>query len=314
MKIFSILLILTCFTGFSKLNAIEKSVPKKFSLLATTTHLGDLALQIAGDQINVNTLMGPGIDPHSYRATAQDIVRLQAADFVLFHGLSLEGKIARVLQGTKRKGKTHYSPCEELPKKTLIFSNDKNKAVDPHVWFSPELWLRCANSFTKKLSQVLPEHRNEFEENLSKFKSSITEIDRWGKSLIQTLPQTNRILITSHDAFQYFGHHFEIRVIGLQGINTMVEAGLADRTNLSDFIEKHQSPALFVESSVNPKALEEIAKETGASIGGTLFSDALGTGNEFVKGPTGEKFSTATWQGMMIHNLIVIEHALKKRL
>jgi manganese/zinc/iron transport system substrate-binding protein len=120
-------------------------------------------------------------------------------------------------------------------------------------------------------------------------------------------------LITSHDAFQYFGDHFEIRVIGLQGINTMVEAGLADRTNLSDFIEKHQSPALFVESSVNPKALEEIAKETGASIGGTLFSDALGTGNEFVKGPTGENFSTATWQGMMVHNLIVIEQALNKR-
>ena len=312
-KIFSLLVILSCFTGFSKLNATEKSFSKRFNLLATTTHLADLASQIAGKLINVDALMGPGIDPHSYRATAQDIMRLQAADFVLFHGLSLEGKIARVLQETKRKGITHFSPCEELPKKTLIFTDDTNKAVDPHVWFSPEIWIICADSFTQKLSEVLPEHRNEFEENLSKLKSSIREIDRWGKSLIKALPKTNRILITSHDAFQYFGDHFEIRVIGLQGINTMVEAGLADRTNLSDFIEKHQSPALFVESSVNPKALEEIAKETGASIGGTLFSDALGTGNEFVKGPTGENFSTATWQGMMVHNLIVIEQALNKR-
>jgi manganese/zinc/iron transport system substrate-binding protein len=294
----------------TNLNEDRGDVPVNYKLLATTTHLADLARQIGGDRIEVDALMGTGVDPHSYRASAQDIARLHQADFVLFHGLSLEGKIARVLQETKRKGKVHFSPCEKIPRNKLIFTNDTNQTVDPHLWFSPDLWISCAHALTLKLSQVMPEEQSFFKANLSAFKDSVRSIDRWGKSLLLGIPMSQRILITSHDAFQYFGNHFAIRVIGLQGINTLAEAGLADRTNLVDFIQKHQSPALFVESSVNPKALEEIAKETGAYIGGTLFSDALGTNKQYTKGPDGKNHSTATWQGMMVHNLNVIKKAL----
>jgi manganese/zinc/iron transport system substrate-binding protein len=297
----------------TNLNEDREDVPGKFKLLATTTHLADLARQIGGGRLEVDALMGPGVDPHSYRASAQDIARLHEADFVLFHGLSLEGKIARVLKETKRKGKVHFSPCEELPRNQLIFTNDTNQTVDPHLWFAPDLWISCAHALTQKLSEVMPEEKSFFETNLSAFKDSVKSIDRWGKSLLLGIPNNQRILITSHDAFQYFGNHFAIRVIGLQGINTLAEAGLADRTNLVDFIRQHNSPALFVESSVNPKALVEIAKETGAHIGGTLFSDALGTNKQFTKGPDGKIHSTATWQGMMIHNLNVIKKALSER-
>jgi len=315
-NLFSLLLVLvSCASLISCTNSNEdrSDVTENYKLLATTTHLADLARQIGGDRIEVDALMGAGVDPHSYRASAEDIARLHEADFILFHGLSLEGKIARVLQETKRKGKVHFSPCEEIPRNKLIFTNDTNQTVDPHLWFDPDLWISCAQALTLKLSQVMPEEQSFFKANLSAFKASVRTIDRWGKSLLLSIPKSQRILITSHDAFQYFGNHFAIRVIGLQGVNTLAEAGLADRTNLVDFIQKHQSPALFVESSVNPKALEEIAKETGANIGGTLFSDALGTDKQFTQGPDGNNHSTANWQGMMVHNLNVIKKALSER-
>ena len=280
-------------------------------VVVTTTQLSDLARQIGGDHIEVISLMRPGVDPHSYRATSRDIAHLHSADFVLFHGLSLEGKIARVLEDTKRKGKIHFSPCMKLSKEQLLQGTDQDEPVDPHLWFSPVLWIECSRLLTQKLIEFIPQHREVFESNFREFENSVNLIDDWGNSLIQQVPESARILITSHDAFRYFGRHFKIQVVALQGINTLAEAGLADRTNLVDFIRKHNSPALFVESSVNPKALKEIARETGSTIGGTLFSDALGPEGQFAIGPEGTNLSTATWQGMMSHNIRTIIKALK---
>ena len=149
--------------------------------------------------------------------------------------------------------------------------------------------------------------------NLEEFRQSVEAIDQWGKSLIQTIPSQSRILITSHDAFRYFGEHFGIQVLALQGINTLAEAGLQTGQTWSNLSRDNQSPALFIESSVNPKALQEIARETGSVIGGTLFSDALGTEAQQVVGPNSELLSTVTWQGMMAHNLSTIQvHWLKR--
>lgn len=285
---------------------------RKPLIVATTTHLFDLAKQIGGDQVEVISLMKPGVDPHSYKATAQDITHLHAADFVLFHGLSFEGKIAQVLENVKRKGNFHFSPCMALPRGQLIQGVDTDEPFDPHLWFSPDLWIQCGHLLSRKFSEILPQKESYFATNLLQFESSVRELDNWGKSLIRSLPPSSRILITSHDAFRYFGRHFGLRVVALQGINTIAEAGLADRANLVDFIRKHHSPALFVESSVNPKALQEIARETGSVIGGTLFSDALGPNTQFAIGPRGENLSTSTWQGMMAHNLGTIKKALHK--
>ena len=295
--------------GFERAN--EQQV---LQVLATTTHLADLARQIGGDKIAVSSLMKPGVDPHSFRASAHDINRLHRADLVLYHGLALEGKIAQVLEGAKKSGHAYFSPCEEISAKLLIHTGDANQSVDPHLWFSPDLWIACAQSLSDQLAKVLPEYEENFHVNLEAFENSVRQIDQWGQSLMRSIPEPRRVLITSHDAFQYFGQHFKVKVVGLQGINTLVEAGLADRANLVDFIRRHQSPALFVESSVNPKALEEISKESGAVIGGTLFSDALGAKGQTVPGIDGKPLSVATWEGMMVHNLSTIAKALNKQL
>lgn len=313
LPIFQALLILFSLCGCGRTQETDPPENGKPLVVATTTQLSDLARQIGGDHIKVIALMKPGVDPHSYQASAQDISHLHGADFVLFHGLSLEGKIARVLEDVKREGKFHYSPCLALPKDQLMQGQDSNEPVDPHLWFSPDLWIQCGRLLSQKFSDFIPQKKELFVSNFLKFERSINELDHWGKSLVASLPETSRILITSHDAFRYFGRHFGIQVVALQGINTIAEAGLADRANLVDFIRKHRSPALFVESSVNPKALNEIARETGSVIGGTVFSDALGPDNQLAKGPKGENLSTSTWQGMMAHNLRTIEKALQKK-
>jgi manganese/zinc/iron transport system substrate-binding protein len=283
-------------------------------VLATTTHLADLARQIGGDKIAVSSLMSPGVDPHSFRASAHDINRLHRADLVLYHGFALEGKIAQVLEGAKKTCHAYFSPCEKVSSSSLIYSGETNQSIDPHLWFSPDIWISCARALSDQLTKVLPEYKENFQGNLEAFKKTVRQVDQWGQSLMLSIAEPQRVLITSHDAFQYFGQHFKVKVVGLQGINTLVEAGLADRANLVDFIRRHQSPALFVESSVNPKALEEIAKESGAVIGGTLFSDALGAEDQTVPGIDGKPLSTATWQGMMVHNLTTIARALNRQL
>ncbi len=312
LPLLNILFLFTLVVGCGGPQKADTAMDAKPLVVATTTQLSDLARQIGGDHIEVVSLMKPGVDPHSYQASAQDITNLHSADFVLFHGLSLEGKIARVLENVKMKGKFHFSPCVALPKEQLIQGEDTSAPIDPHLWFSPDLWIQCGHLLSQKFSEFLPQNQESFASNFLQFKQSVKELDHWGKALVGGLPETSRTLITSHDAFRYFGRHFDIRVVALQGINTIAEAGLADRTNLVDFIRKHHSPALFVESSVNPKALKEIARETGSVIGGTLFSDALGSDSQFAQGPKGENLPTSTWQGMMAHNLRTIEKALQK--
>ncbi len=300
--------------GCGKDGLQQENEPQVLQVLATTTHLADLARQIGGDKIAVSSLMNPGVDPHSFRASAQDINRLHRADLVLYHGLALEGKIAQVLEGARKSSHGYFSPCEEISAKLFIHTGDANQSVDPHLWFSPDIWISCARSLADQLTKDLPEYRENFQGNLEAFEKSVRQVDQWGQSLMLSIAEPRRVLITSHDAFQYFGQHFKVKVVGLQGINTLVEAGLADRANLVDFIRRHQSPALFVESSVNPKALEEIAKESGAVIGGTLFSDALGSEDQTVPGIDGKPLSAATWQGMMVHNLSTIARALNSQL
>ncbi len=309
---FTGLWILLSFSGCVMPEENKQAEKRKPLLVATTTHLTDLARQIGGDTIEVSGLMKPGVDPHSYRASARDISLLHSADFVLFHGLSLEGKIARVLEDTKREGKIHFSPCLDLPKEQLLEGQEIDEPIDPHLWFSPDLWVQCGRLLANKFSKFLPQYHALFESNFLQFEKSVKEVDQWGKSLIKDIPEGSRILITSHDAFRYFGRHYNVKVVALQGINTLAEAGLADRANLIDFIRQHNSPALFVESSVNPKALREIARETGSFVGGTLFSDALGPLTLAAIGPNDGNLSTGTWQGMMSHNLRTIATALRE--
>ena len=280
-------------------------------IVTTTTHVTDLVNRLVGDDCKIKSLMGPGIDPHSYRPTALDIAAISTADLVVYHGLKLEAKLSAVLQNESHNQLKTYAVCSALPRLSLLSAEEENNQYpDPHVWFSPDLWKQCLKGLSKFLIKELPELKNKILERQKIIETEINEITRWAHSEISVIPKEKRILITSHDAFRYLGKSFSIEVVALQGISTLQEAGLADRANLVDFIKEKKVPCLFIESSVNPKAIEGIAKETGTKIGDTLYSDALGNPENKSAGPNEKLYPHNQWGGMLIHNITTISKGI----
>ena len=292
--------------------SMENEVPV---VVVTTTHLSDLVHSLAGKQVKVISLMGPGVDPHLYKPTSRDLSSLAKADLIVFHGLLLEGRMAQALEQADRRGITTVAATSEIPKAQLLRDGEESEDghTDPHVWFSPEIWSICVHTVMKKLIELDPESEAEIRKNARELLEEIEEIKIWSLEQVTGIPQGSRKLVTSHDAFRYFGKDLGLEVIGLQGMSTSVEAGLADRANLVDFIKQQNIPAIFVESSVNPAAMNEIAKESGVFIGGELFSDALGPPGESAIGPAGKSFKLNSWGGMMVHNVSTIAKALGSR-
>jgi manganese/zinc/iron transport system substrate-binding protein len=281
--------------------------------VVTTTQIRDLVEQITANRFDITAMMGPGVDPHTYKPTSKDILALSKADIIVFHGMMLEGRLSDVLANFKNRGVRTHELTSALSKKQVIFS-DKDQLEshpDPHIWFNPTNWSFVASEFTNMISEYDPEGNETYGKNLLTFTKEITGVKNWAIAQINEIPKSQRKLVTSHDAFQYFGKSFGMSVVALQGISTTTEAGLGDRTNLVDFIKRQKIKAIFVESSVNPDAINEIANECNVQVGGKLFSDALGTKNHYVIGPKGKSFSTNTWTGMMIHNVNTIVNALK---
>jgi len=283
-----------------------------FTVVTTTTQITDLVRQIAGDFCKVIPLMGAGVDPHLYKPTARDMAAVVSADLVVFHGLKFEGKLSEALEKARGSKVRTYAACSILPAKRLLSSEEGDGIhPDPHVWFDPELWSACAHGIAEQMGTLIPNEKKTFEERSQKLQTRYREIADWSKKEFSEIPPWERKLITSHDAFRYFGRAFDLEVIALQGISTATEAGLGDRANLVDYVTKNKVPALFVESSVNPTALQEIARETGASLGSALFSDALGSSDEFIVGPAGKRHPLSTWSGMMIHNVRAVIEGLR---
>ncbi|MBT3637106.1 MAG: zinc ABC transporter solute-binding protein [Opitutae bacterium] len=281
-------------------------------VVVTTTHLSDLVHSLAGKHVKVISLMGPGVDPHLYKPTSRDLSSLAKADLIVFHGLMLEGRMGHALEQADKKGISSIAATSEIPKSLILSGGDEGADghEDPHVWFSPEIWSICVNTVMNKLIELDPESESEIRENAQGTLSELEEIKAWSLDQVRQIPQERRKLVTSHDAFRYFGKDLGLEVIGLQGMSTNVEAGLADRANLVDFIKEQNIPAIFVETSVNPAAMNQIAKESGVVIGGELFSDALGSPDESAIGPAGKSFDLDSWGGMMVHNVSTIVEAL----
>ena len=293
---------LILYLGCTKPAEIEKLKDEKFSIVTTTTQVTDLVRRLTGENCRVISLMGPGVDPHLYKPTARDMTAISSADLVIYHGLKLEGKLAATLR--KAKDLKVYSVCSVIPQGNLLQSKESEvNYPDPHVWFSPSIWIQCMNGLAKFLAKELPVNETEIFKKAHVIEKEFLDVAAWAKKQFNDLPLNKRILITSHDAFRYLGDFFGLKVIALQGISTVQEAGLGDRTNLVDYINRNKISCLFVESSVNPKALEEIAKETGISIGKPLFSDALGSEENSSIGPARKSFSHDTWSGMMAYNV-----------
>ena len=289
----------------------EKPSGSTITIVTTTTQITDLVKQLTGGHCKVIPMMGPGVDPHLYKPTARDVMSLSSADLIVFHGLQLEGKLGSAFETAGLSKDKIFSISSVIDPSVLLFADEEEgKFPDPHIWFDPEIWTTCLQALADKLSSFLPEKEVFISEKADQLAKDFQKVHEWGIGSIRRIPPTQRTLITSHDAFQYFGRSFGVEVIALQGISTAAEAGLADRSNLVDYIKKSNVPCIFVESSVNPKALQQIGWEAKVALGKPLFSDALGAEDAFIFAADGKKHSLASWSGMMIYNIQSIVEGL----
>ena len=269
--------------GCQQNEATSQEESGKLKVVATTTMLTDLINQIGGDAIEVEGLMGPGIDPHGYQASSSDVSKLMSADVVAFNGLHLEGKLGEVFENLEKQGKTLFVLEDAIADEHLLLSEDG--AVDPHIWFSIENWQLAADYVTNQLSEADPDNEAFYRSNSESYKEELINLEAYVTERISELTVEQRYLVTAHDAFRYFGESFDFEVVGLQGINTQTEAGTADVSALAQFITEKEIKALFIESSVSTRtieALQEAVRTRGweVEIGGELFSDALGDSSQ----------------------------------
>ena len=278
----------------------------KLNVITTTTMITDLVKTIGGDQIHVQGLMGSGVDPHLYKASEGDVTKLAKANLIFYGGLHLEGKLIEVFEKMKGRNMTTIAVSDALDKSTLIGSENFASNYDPHIWFDVQNWELITNFVVKKLSEANPEDANLFETNGKKYIQELEALDIEIREIISTLPEDRRILVTAHDAFNYFGQAYGFQVVGLQGLSTATEAGVQDVQNLANFIIDKKIKAIFVESSVPRRTIEALqaavtSKNHQVVIGGTLYSDALGNDGT-VEG---------TYIGMFKYNVNTIVNALK---
>ena len=268
-------------TGCSAPAVNEDSSKDKLNIVATTTMLADLVSSIGGERVTVNGLMGPGIDPHLYQASAGDVSLMQKADVVVYNGLHLEGKMGEIFENLSNQGSAVICIEKGLDESRLLAWEDDNSIHDPHIWFDVSLWKDAAKTVAKGLTDADPNGKADYEANLDAYLKELDETDTYIRGRADELPEKYRVLVTAHDAFQYFGKAYGFEVRGLQGISTDAEAGTADVSDLANFIVERQIKAIFVESSVPPKTIEALqaavkAKGFDVSIGGELYSDSLG--------------------------------------
>ncbi|MBB6610088.1 zinc ABC transporter substrate-binding protein [Pontibacter sp. Tf4] len=301
-------LLLLCLLCFGCAQTIDKGpVPegKKMYVVTTTGILADAVRNIVGDAATVDAIMGSGVDPHLYKATQGDLQKLTDADAIVYNGLHLEGKMGEVL-GKLDRFKTVITASAGIPEQQLLRSQAFADSHDPHIWFSVPLWQLVVQHLTTELQQKDPQNADLYARNAKAYLQQLNELHNYTKQAIATIPASQRTLITAHDAFGYFGRTYDIDVRGLQGISTVSEFGLQDVSGLVNFIVSHKIKAVFVESSVSPKAIEAVvigSRQKGHTIriGGTLYSDALGEAGT----PEG------TYIGMVRHNVDQIVSALK---
>jgi len=279
---------------------------KKLKVATTVTMVADLARQVGGDRVQVQALMGPGVDPHLYKAAASDVTTLQQADVIFYSGLLLEGKMQDLFGTLARSKRFVYAVTEAIPVERLLEPPEFAGHYDPHVWFDVPLWKMCLDVVVKGLSEVDAAGKDAYEKRGAETRARMDQLHEWALKKAAELPPERRIVVTSHDAYNYFGRAYGFQVVGLQGISTVSEAGLADVAKLSDFIKEKGIKAVFVESSVPHNTIERISKDTGVKIGGELFSDAMGAAGQMENG-----YDLGTYEGMIKHNLTTIVEGLK---
>ena len=273
-------------------------------VVATTGMIADLAEHVGGSRVTVTGLMGPGVDPHLYKARASDFDLMSEADVIFYNGLHLEGAMTEVFEQMAARLPT-VAVAENIEEDRLLSPPGTPGAHDPHVWFDVSLWREALHQVHQVLAEMDPDHTDLYRANTEAYDGELAALDEYVKEQAARVPEAQRVLITAHDAFNYFGRAYGFEVLGLQGISTASEAGTADIQSLAETIAAREIPAVFVESSVpkrNIEAVQEAVRSRGfeVGIGGELFSDAMGdTGT-----PEG------TYVGMVHHNINTIVEAL----
>ena len=286
-------------TAFSVISCTKKEEATTDGPIVTTVGMiADVTREIVGDKREVINLIGEGTDPHGYKALKSDIDQIQSAPLILYNGHLLEGKMGSLLSSQK----TSHAVAENLEGVELIGGEGH---ADPHLWMDVSIWSKVAARITSRVSQLDPENRELYAQRLAAYQESLTALHTYALMVLSSIPPDQRVLITAHDAFSYLGRAYGLEVRGIQGISTESEAGLKEIEDLVAYIVEKKIPAVFFESSVNPKSVKTVIEGAAAQghtviIGGELYSDAMGPAGTY----------QGTYIGMMDHNITTIARAL----
>jgi manganese/zinc/iron transport system substrate-binding protein len=312
MNLFAYILSLVLAVGFisctpeggkdTKKNGRENGV---MNIVATTGMITDIAQVVGGEHVRVRGLMGPGVDPHLYKASAGDVALLSGADLIFYNGLHLEGKMSEIFEQMKKRGIDTVAVTDGIDRSLLETPPQFQGNYDPHVWFDVTMWMTAVGTVRDTLISKDPGNADYYRSNTEAYLKELTALNEYVTAKAKLLPEDKRVLITAHDAFNYFGRRYGFEVRGLQGISTVAEAGTQDVQNLAAFIVERKIPAIFVESSVPPKFIEAVqaavqARGFDVKVGGSLYSDAMGNPGT----------ADGTYIGMVRHNIDTIVGAL----
>jgi manganese/zinc/iron transport system substrate-binding protein len=267
--------------GFANRNRVT-SERDRIAIATTVGMVTDVVRNIGGAPVAVTGLMGPGIDPHTYKPRASDITTLGDADIIFYGGLSLEGRMVDTFEKIHTGGAIPaVAASEAVPEEMRIAHSDGAYVWDPHLWFDVSLWTIVAEGIAETLAREFPRHAGTFRENMDAYRVELDALDAWTFEQVERLSPEQRVLITAHDAFAYFGRRYGFEVLGVQGVSTASEAGAGDIQDLADIIVEREIRAIFVETSVPPATIEAVqaavrAQGWNVQIGGALYADAYG--------------------------------------
>jgi manganese/zinc/iron transport system substrate-binding protein len=274
-------------------------------VVATTGMIADIVRQVAGDRAEVVALMGEGVDPHLYRATRSDVARMLEADVVFYNGLLLEGKMTDALVRVARSGKPVFAVTELIDESYLLAPPGFEGSFDPHVWMDPRAWEKAVEVVQRSLAEVDPEGAEGYHARSATYLERLRGLDGYAERVLATVPPERRVLVTAHDAFNYFGRRYGFEVMGIQGLSTESEAGLKRIEELVSTLVERGIPAVFVETTIPEQSVRALiagaeARGHEVVVGGSLFSDAMGRPGTY----------EGTYVGMIDHNVTAIARAL----
>lgn len=279
--------------------------PARPRIVCTVGMVTDIVRELAADTAEVSGLLGPGIDPHLYKPTRSDIARLTEADAVFYSGLLLEGKMTDALVRIATSGKRVRAVTSDIPESSLLKPDGMQGHEDPHVWMDPMRWATAVEAARQELTAIIPSAKSNIDARAAAYTQQLKDLDAYATKILATVPESTRVLVTAHDAFNYFSDRYKFKVVGIQGISTESEAGVQDIERIVAMLVERKIAAVFIESTIAPRsvqALIEGAKAKGhtVTIGGELFSDAMGKEGTY----------EGTYIGMIDHNVTTIARAL----